>query len=630
MDLINDPAAIWFLNVLVASASAATMGLLAERMVRSHSAPLRYGIILTALFFCLAAPGTAQLAQRLRLGFFRCTAPAVSHSDSEQKITATNAPAVGLQPAANAASKLATGGEGQRMGLANAFILVLAIGMVSGLFNLLRGVFLLRRLRRFLAPPRDERLQAAAQRSATLLGLQSIPSVRISQLIATPLSVGIFSPVIVFPNVLEHALEDDELDGIMLHETAHIAHRDHLVGAIQRIAGILFWWNPLVLLLNSRAADIREEICDNYVIKLQGSGERFARCLVDLAERTTRFHRMPLAVGLLHPRQCFEARVKDLLRKERNTMTKLNLGALSIIVVFAGVSCGWLAVFNVRAEDGKNQIPPAPEEAKADLEWNADNVKLDTLTNTFVLEGHAVVTHGGTTVHADRVSISRQTGVMKLSGHVRIPSGDTFLMADDAELNLKTGKLDATGVTTESAANKPVRDAIGTGASSAGTVARIEIHGLTRTREADVLSMLKTKVGQPFGRKIWDEDFHRLYDSGLFLNVRTTEPTIENGKVTVSADLTERAIVSKLIIEGNVAIKSDDLLKAMHTHEGGVFEPGEVHKDKARIQGLYEGSKRTAKVDYSVETQSSHRQTTAGKEVDVQDEVQIKFKIEEK
>ncbi len=162
------------------------------------------------------------------------------------------------------------------------------------------------------------------------------------------------------------------------------------------------------------------------------------------------------------------------------------------------------------------------------------------------------------------------------------------------------------------------------------TVQNIDIRGLTRVDEGTVLRLIRTRKGRPFNRKIWDEDFHRLYDSGYFLNVRTTEPQPWPGGVMLAIDLQEKGVISKITFRGTKSVSDSKLLEQMQSHEGGRYDPGEVHKDRTKIEQYYrDHAFRGVKVEYRIETISSHRQVIANKEVEVQDEVLIAFTLDE-
>ena len=79
------------------------------------------------------------------------------------------------------------------------------------------------------------------------------------------MTVGIIRPVMILPVEMEN-MSDDELKSILLHELAHIFHRDNFIGFLQHVLSSVFWWNPLVYFLNSAYSDSREDVCDNYAI----------------------------------------------------------------------------------------------------------------------------------------------------------------------------------------------------------------------------------------------------------------------------------------------------------------------------------------------------------------------------
>jgi outer membrane protein insertion porin family len=161
-------------------------------------------------------------------------------------------------------------------------------------------------------------------------------------------------------------------------------------------------------------------------------------------------------------------------------------------------------------------------------------------------------------------------------------------------------------------------------------VQEIEIRGLTRVDEGQVLRTIRTRKGRPFDRKVWDEDWHRLDEFGAFLNVRTTEPIVWPGGVKLAIDLVEKASISKINFRGNKSVSAAKLLVPVKSYEGGRYDKGQIHLDKVAIEKYYQDKAfRSVKVDYAIETVSSHRQPIGGKEVEVDDEVRVIFTVDE-
>ena len=181
---------------------------------------------------------------------------------------------------------------------------------------LVRGLRLVQDLRRSLRPAADTRWVSLAEKAFRAVGLRRPAEVAVSDLLSSPVSLGIFGPVIVVPASLEGTLEEAEIEGILLHEAAHVARKDHLAGLLEQLARIAFWWNPLVPRLCGTLDDAQEELCDNHVVQIQGSGFAFARCLVKVAEWTLPCQAVPTTAGLLG-RRSLARRLTNLLQKER-------------------------------------------------------------------------------------------------------------------------------------------------------------------------------------------------------------------------------------------------------------------------------------------------------------------------
>ena len=72
--------------------------------------------------------------------------------------------------------------------------------------------------------------------------------------------LGLAQPVILIdPDTLA---EPEEADAILAHEMAHVARRDWPALMLTRIAAALFWFNPLVWLLEREVVQQAEEAAD--------------------------------------------------------------------------------------------------------------------------------------------------------------------------------------------------------------------------------------------------------------------------------------------------------------------------------------------------------------------------------
>ena len=74
------------------------------------------------------------------------------------------------------------------------------------------------------------------------------------------------------------------------HEVAHIKRFDNFIQLIQIVTQALYFFHPLVFLLNGQFKKYREMACDDLSIKSQNQASRvqFSRYLIEIAETALR------------------------------------------------------------------------------------------------------------------------------------------------------------------------------------------------------------------------------------------------------------------------------------------------------------------------------------------------------
>ena len=76
---------------------------------------------------------------------------------------------------------------------------------------------------------------------------------------------------------------------ILLHELSHITQKDHWISVVQMFAQSLYFFNPLVWILNRKVSHYRELVCDEKAISQTGlSPVHYSRYLLRIAESTNR------------------------------------------------------------------------------------------------------------------------------------------------------------------------------------------------------------------------------------------------------------------------------------------------------------------------------------------------------
>lgn len=214
--------------------------------------------------------------------------------------------------------------------------------MVAG--RLLAGLFMLRRW------THDARAVTCPLWLAAFDRARGDERVRlmVSDALPSPLSWGWRRPVILIdPDTLD---EPEEADAILAHELAHVARRDWPALIVTRIAAAVFWFNPLVWLLEREIVQQAEEAADCEAAA-HVEPARYAQTLLSWAQVTGR----AIPANSIAPKQsALGRRIRAILdRRERpqgSAWTKI------AAILCVGIAAPVAAVQLVQAA----QAPAAP------------------------------------------------------------------------------------------------------------------------------------------------------------------------------------------------------------------------------------------------------------------------------
>ncbi len=122
-------------------------------------------------------------------------------------------------------------------------------------------------------------------RLSTSLGLRRVPAVVVSRDALGPLSMGIWRPTIVLPAALIEESNHAALEPILAHELLHLRRGDVMVGSLQLVAQIVWWFHPLVWWANREARRERERCCDEAVLAGVGcKPNEYAQALINVLD----------------------------------------------------------------------------------------------------------------------------------------------------------------------------------------------------------------------------------------------------------------------------------------------------------------------------------------------------------
>ncbi|NOV01517.1 M56 family metallopeptidase [Paenibacillus planticolens] len=162
-------------------------------------------------------------------------------------------------------------------------------------------------------------------------------NVQIRQLdhISTPLTYGIFRPVVLLPKNLDYD-DEKQLALILTHEFTHIKRFDTLKKWILVTSVCVHWFNPFVWVMHILANRDIELFCDETVIRKFGENTKptYARALIRLEEKKIGLSPMISSFS----KNSTEERIISIMKTKKITVTTMLLAiglVASVIIIFA-------------------------------------------------------------------------------------------------------------------------------------------------------------------------------------------------------------------------------------------------------------------------------------------------------
>jgi len=126
------------------------------------------------------------------------------------------------------------------------------------------------------------------------------------------------------------------------------------------------------------------------------------------------------------------------------------------------------------------------------------------------------------------------------------------------------------------------------GAEAAPLVVSVDVSGNAHVPTDRILSVVKTKVGEPFNEATVRDDIQAIFDLGYFID--QVPPLIRqrpNG-IAVTFRVVENPVIQRIAFTGNDHVSSDTLLALMDTSVGQVFNTNTFHQDVLKINSYYD------------------------------------------
>jgi beta-lactamase regulating signal transducer with metallopeptidase domain len=193
-------------------------------------------------------------------------------------------------------------------------------------------------LRRRAARIRGGPVARLAHEACRSAGLARLPEILVSRETGIPFAFGIRRPAICLPERLADTVSREHLALVLLHEALHLRRRDPVANVFDAFLSAFWWFHPGAALLARARRRIREERCDEAVLRvLPGAEAPYSRALVAVAAFASRRPDGVLATAAADGTRHLARRLRDIARKRaakrRRFLPALVLGASALILL---------------------------------------------------------------------------------------------------------------------------------------------------------------------------------------------------------------------------------------------------------------------------------------------------------
>lgn len=192
-----------------------------------------------------------------------------------------------------------------------------------------------------------------------------------SKYIKTPMILGLFKPIILFPIGVINQLDMSETEAILAHELAHFVRKDIYINVIQTFMEALLYYHPAIWWISSNIRLERESCCDDLAIGYLGDNVHYAKTLVKMQELYQNGNSPILALHFSKKESFFSNRIKRILNmtQTRNYLKEKIITSLVLLAVL---------VFATKEVTGANNKSAQTTETKENTTFltKADTIPL--------------------------------------------------------------------------------------------------------------------------------------------------------------------------------------------------------------------------------------------------------------
>ncbi len=222
-----------------------------------------------------------------------------------------------------------------------------------GLLRLFLSAVALRRIDSAARYCVDRSMLTQLQRLCDSLGISRAVTVKLNEEASSPMSFGLFKPVVVLPATATD-WSRSTLEDVLIHELSHIKRLDWVTMLFCHLLTSLFWINPLVWFAKGRVDEAAEQACDAAVLRYGKDGINYAEDLLRLARESLGTRQAPILAQLMFDEGSLSLRIRNILNGDLiDKVSKKFIGILVLAMVLVLGACSGVNLFGSQKYDGE-------------------------------------------------------------------------------------------------------------------------------------------------------------------------------------------------------------------------------------------------------------------------------------
>ncbi|RCR69466.1 M56 family metallopeptidase [Larkinella punicea] len=285
------------------------------------------------------------------------------------------------------------------------------------------------------------------------------------------------------------ALTHEEQEQVLQHEEVHVRQRHSLDVLLYELAGIVFWFNPIVTYLSVSIRQVHEYIVDEVVTRANNNVRMYGYLLLKL---TTQPSFIPI-LNTFSNKQIFQ-RIQMLTQTRSRPIQKLTFLIVLPLLVLTLVLCSFLQPFNSRTRTVTEAEKPATGIPIGTILWK-----------------------GNTVYSAEKLTqiLGVREGDLYNKEHFKKRFFDA-VGTDVASLYMDKGYLYFNVDVQESRSGNVVNLILTVFEGSPVTIGKITFKGNKDVTEAQIHELIAIRLGELFNRSKLLKSQQKLAESGYF------------------------------------------------------------------------------------------------------------------